>query len=173
MLALLRDYDVLWPAATAAALSWFEVVNVGVSILAPECIAGSSYSFYAYYVVEVTLPLICTASSVAIHWLATLLLRRLDPLGVRRRLQRTVPSWLAGLQLRRGGGVQAARTGASTLLRHTHTAGALRRCWRTALWLVTLLYPRAAMASLQLYSLHSLDTGTYLRADYSLMVRTR
>lgn len=35
MISLFRDYDVVWPGATEAALGWFEVINVGFSMLAP------------------------------------------------------------------------------------------------------------------------------------------
>ncbi len=35
MIALFRDYDVIWPGATNTALGWFEIVNVGLSMAAP------------------------------------------------------------------------------------------------------------------------------------------
>lgn len=35
MIALFRDYDVVWPGATNTALGWFEIVNVGLSMAAP------------------------------------------------------------------------------------------------------------------------------------------
>lgn len=35
MLALFRDYDVMWPGASSEALGWFEVFNVGFTMLAP------------------------------------------------------------------------------------------------------------------------------------------
>jgi hypothetical protein len=35
MIALFRDYDVTWPGATNAAMGWFEVLNVGFSMMAP------------------------------------------------------------------------------------------------------------------------------------------
>jgi len=45
------------------------------------------------------------------------------------------------------------------------------RCWKNAFWLVTLLYPRAAQAALQVFSLQKLDIGTFLAADLSVLVR--
>lgn len=45
------------------------------------------------------------------------------------------------------------------------------RCWKNAFWLVTLLYPRAAQAALQVFSLQRLDVGTFLAADLSVLVR--
>lgn len=35
MIALFRDYDVIWPGATNTALGYFEIVNVGLSMAAP------------------------------------------------------------------------------------------------------------------------------------------
>lgn len=35
MLSLFRDYDVVWPGATDSALGWFELANVGLSMVAP------------------------------------------------------------------------------------------------------------------------------------------
>lgn len=62
MLALFRDYDVAWPNSTHDAMGWFEVVNVGLSITAPECFIGKSYSFYYYYIFEMALPFIAVSS---------------------------------------------------------------------------------------------------------------
>jgi hypothetical protein len=45
------------------------------------------------------------------------------------------------------------------------------RCWKNAFWLVTLLYPRAAQAALQVFSLQRLDVGTFLAADLAVLVR--
>lgn len=44
-------------------------------------------------------------------------------------------------------------------------------CWKNAFWLITLLYPRSALTALQLFGWQRFDTGTYLKADYSIMVR--
>jgi hypothetical protein len=42
MLALFRDYDVMWPGASSEALGWFEVFNVGFTMLAPGQLSGHS-----------------------------------------------------------------------------------------------------------------------------------
>ena len=58
------------------------------------------------------------------------------------------------------------------LKRSASRAEALQaRCWKNAFWLVTLLYPRAAQAALQVFSLHRLDVGTFLAADLNVLVR--
>lgn len=61
------------------------------------------------------------------------------------------------------------------LLRASRSASRLQslrsRCWKNAFWLVTLLYPRAAQAALQVFSLQKLDVGTFLAADLSVLVR--
>ena len=46
-----------------------------------------------------------------------------------------------------------------------------RSCWKNAFWFVTLLYPRCAMTALQLFGWQKLDIGTFLKADFSIMVR--
>lgn len=45
------------------------------------------------------------------------------------------------------------------------------RCWKNGFWLVTLLYPRCSMTALQMFSTQELNTGTYLTADYDIMVK--
>lgn len=45
------------------------------------------------------------------------------------------------------------------------------RCYKNSFWFVTLLYPRCAMTALQLFATDTLDIGTFLRADYSVIVR--
>ena len=55
-LALLRAYDVTWPSSTDQALSWADIVNLGVSITAPQCFIGAHYNFYFYYVMQMALP---------------------------------------------------------------------------------------------------------------------
>ncbi len=39
-------------------------------------------------------------------------------------------------------------------------------------WLVSLVYPRCAQTALQMFSVQKLDVGTFLRADYSILIRT-
>lgn len=46
------------------------------------------------------------------------------------------------------------------------------RCYKNAFWFVTLLYPRCAQTSMQMFATQTLDVGTYLKADYSIRTRT-
>ena len=46
-----------------------------------------------------------------------------------------------------------------------------RRCYRNVFYLVTLVYPRCAQTCLQLFSFTKLDIGTYLSADFTILVR--
>ncbi len=46
------------------------------------------------------------------------------------------------------------------------------RCYKNVFYLITLLYPRCAQTCLQLFAVKKLDIGTYLAADYSIIVRT-
>lgn len=45
------------------------------------------------------------------------------------------------------------------------------RCYKNAFWFVTLLYPRCAQTSMQMFATQTLDVGTYLKADYSIATR--
>lgn len=56
MMALFRDYDLIWPESTHSAFNYFEFLNVGLTITAPECIVGSSYNFYYFYIFTMALP---------------------------------------------------------------------------------------------------------------------
>ena len=47
-----------------------------------------------------------------------------------------------------------------------------RRCYKNAFWFVTLLYPRCAQTSMQMFATQRLDVGTFLKADYSISTRT-
>ena len=46
------------------------------------------------------------------------------------------------------------------------------RCYKNAFWFVTLLYPRCAQTSMQMFATQTLDVGTYLKADFSIRTRT-
>jgi len=46
------------------------------------------------------------------------------------------------------------------------------RCYKNAFWFVTLLYPRCAQTTMQMFATQTLDVGTFLRADYSIATRT-
>ncbi|KAL4457343.1 hypothetical protein ABPG75_012208 [Micractinium tetrahymenae] len=146
MLALFRDYDVVWPGATKAVLSWFELANVGFMMLAPECFFGE-YNFYMLYIFQMTLPFACVGLCVAAYYGAQLALNWKDPGGTLRAAGVAADGavgWLEGLKI---------------------------RCWKNAFWFVTLLYPRCAMTALQLFGWQTLESGTYLKADYSIMVK--
>ena len=46
-----------------------------------------------------------------------------------------------------------------------------RRCYKNVFYLVTLVYPRCAQTCLQLFSFTKVDVGTYLSADFTILVR--
>lgn len=58
LMALFRDYDLVWPSSTQSAFSGFEFLNIGLSIAAPECFVGPSYSFYWFYTFTMVMPFI-------------------------------------------------------------------------------------------------------------------
>ena len=45
------------------------------------------------------------------------------------------------------------------------------RCYKNAFWFVTLLYPRCAQTSMQMFATQTLDVGTFLKADFSIATR--
>ena len=45
------------------------------------------------------------------------------------------------------------------------------RCYKNVFYLVTLVYPRCAQTCLQLFSVTKLDIGSFLSADFTILVR--
>eukprot|EP00887_Chlorella_sp_A99_P008033 scaffold12.g8033.t1 len=161
VLALFREYDVVWPSATGAALSWLDVFNVGLSVTAPECYIAS-YSFYYLWVFEMVLPVACILFCACVYVVARVALTSADPTGTARREPGSRAARLESLKLRRAG----------AMLRAVCLPAALSRlCWKNAFWLVTLLYPRCAMTALQLFGVQDIDGTSYLKADFSVVVR--
>jgi hypothetical protein len=68
LMALFRDYDVLWPSATADGFSWFDTFNVGLAMMAPECFMGEDYSFWSRWIFQMLLPLGAVGFCVAIYY---------------------------------------------------------------------------------------------------------
>ena len=56
--------------------------------------------------------------------------------------------------------------------RESHSRPCCRRCYKNAFWFVTLLYPRCAQTSMQMFATQTLDVGTFLKADYSISTHT-
>ena len=188
VLSLLRDYDLLWPRATFEALGWADALNIGVSVAAPECFVAG-FSFWHYYAFSEAAPVAAIALCVGIYFCAGAVRRRaarragaLERAGV---VSAAAPSTPAAAAAAAGGDGAAADSSSSStaplskeeehlrkLKRSVSRAEALQsRCWKNAFWLVTLLYPRAAQAALQVFSLQRLDVGTFLAADLSVLVR--
>lgn len=167
VLALFRDYDVIWPAPTSKGLSWFDTFNVGLSMMAPECSVGHTYSFYWKWVFQMLLPIGAVALCVGVYHAAGRELRR-------RRAAAAAAATAAATVLADGAG-EGPSGPATPSDRHSKVsewlAGVQQRCWKNAFWLLTLLYPRASSTALQLFAVQRLDTGTYLAADFSILVR--
>lgn len=66
IVALLRDYDLLWPDSTLAALGWADTLNIGISVAAPECFLPG-FSFWGSYAFSEVLPSAAVALCVAIY----------------------------------------------------------------------------------------------------------
>jgi hypothetical protein len=54
-MSLLRDYDVAWPTLTVSMLSYSDVFNVGISIVAPQCFVAG-YNFFVFYIATMAQP---------------------------------------------------------------------------------------------------------------------
>ena len=192
ILALFRDYDVLWPTATAAGLSWFDTFNIGMSMMAPECFIKGSYSFWSRWIFQMLLPLGAVALCVALYFLADFLLkgRVITPLpstsgsgqflvksDAENEGEMAAPSAAedgtsATATVIPPPTVEDESKAARRSRRFTEYLSSLKiRCWKNAFWLVTLLYPRSSMTALQMFGTQRLDIGTYLTADYSIQVK--
>ena len=55
ILSLFRDYDLRQPAETSEALGWADALNIGVSLVAPECFIRETRRFYVFYIATMTL----------------------------------------------------------------------------------------------------------------------
>ncbi len=55
LLSFLRDYDVLWPAATITLFSYSDSFNLGISVTAPECYI-KGYTFFTFYIATMAMP---------------------------------------------------------------------------------------------------------------------
>lgn len=75
ILALFRDYDVLWPSVSAQGFSWFDTFNVGLGMMAPSCFFGSGYSFWAKWIIQMLLPVGAVSLCMAVYFLAHKLLK--------------------------------------------------------------------------------------------------
>ena len=163
LLALLRDFDVAWPATTLQALGWADALNVGVSLTAPECLV-KGWSFWHYYTSSQALPAAAVALCAGVYLGAGAVVA-----SARRKAKAAAGG---ALPTDTEEGNQGSPPPPSPLPRAARLAAAVQeRCWRNAFWLVTLLYPRAAQAALQLFSLTRLNTGTFLGADLGVLVR--
>lgn len=173
ILALFRDYDVLWPTQTSTGFGWFDTFNISFSMMAPACFMGSSYSFYTKWVFEMLMPLGAVGLCIVVYFGARWLL-------VWANLHKEdTPA--GGQEAGHGGDahVLISSHGAPITENRSHGPGkwsrwldALKiRCFKNAFWFVTLLYPRSSMTALQMFGRQTLDTGTYLTADFSIMVK--
>ena len=187
VLSLLRDFDLLWPRATFEALGWADALNLGVSVAAPECFVGG-FSFWHYYAFSEAAPVAAIALCVGVYLCARAAGRRagrraeaLERAGVvfgaarrRRRRRRRLPTHRSSSDAS-SSSPSGSFQGEDRLRRLRRSVSRLEalqaRCWKNAFWLVTLLYPRAAQAALQVFSLQRLDVGTFLAADLAVLVR--
>jgi len=191
VLSLLRDYDLLWPRATFEALGWADALNIGVSVAAPECFVGG-FSFWHYYFFSEAAPIAAILLCVGVYFCARAVkkgkakkveaMKRAGVVVVEEATTTATATATATAEAEataNGADDEATLPALSDeqrrlrgLKRSVSRAEALQsRCWKNAFWLVTLLYPRAAQAALQVFSLQRLDVGTFLAADLSVLVR--
>ena len=139
-LGLLKEYDVAFPRGVDRILDALDLTNLNLSALAPGC-TDDSVNFYRSFVVGVSVP-------PAIVCVCALVYHRAE--AARRRHYAAFPN--------------------RTRTEHDAYENLKRRCARNAAWLLTLAYSGTAKTVFQLYNARRLDTGTFLRRDYSIRV---
>lgn len=187
ILALFRDYDVLWPSATGQGFSWFDTLNIGMNMMAPECFFGSGYNFWVRWITQMLLPILAVGFSIGLYFVADYLLKRRTKNANPAFLTETSPEPEALAQAEaeaseEGAGTSATKAAPAATPEEEKARGKYHRineylislkvrCWKNSFWLVTLLYPRSSMTALQMFGTQKLDVGTYLTADYSILVK--
>lgn len=179
ILALFRDYDVLWPKATSTGFSWFDTFNLSISMMAPACFM-SSYNFWTKWLFEMLLPIGAVSLSVAVYFGAKSIIFAILS-GSKRRVNRyrvngttlETPETLVDVHPTLPDGQQSLEENNRKPNRDwSEWLERLEiRCFKNAFWFVTLLYPRASMTALQMFGIQTLNVGTYLTADYSIQVK--
>ena len=139
-LGLLKEYDVAFPDGVDRVLDALDLTNLNLSALAPGC-TDDSVNFYRSFVVGVSVP-------PAIVCACALVYHRAE--AARRRHYAAFPR--------------------RTRTEHDAYESLKRRCARNAAWLLTLAYSGTAKTVFQLYNARRLDTGSFLRRDYSINV---
>ena len=139
-LGLLKEYDVAFPRGVDRILDALDLTNLNLSALAPGC-TDDSVNFYRSFVVGVSVP-------PAIVCFCALVYHRAE--AARRRHYAAFPN--------------------RTRTEHDEYESLKRRCARNAAWLLTLAYSGTAKTAFQLYNARRLDTGAFLRRDYSIRV---
>ena len=139
-LGLLKEYDVAFPDGVDRVLDALDLTNLNLSALAPGC-TDDSVNFYRSFVVGVSVP-------PAIVCACALVYHRAE--AARRRHYAAFPR--------------------RTRTEHDAYESLKRRCARNAAWLLTLAYSGTAKTTFQLYNERRLDTGSFLRRDYSINV---
>ena len=139
-LGLLKEYDVAFPDGVDRVLDALDLTNLNLSALAPGC-TDDSVNFYRSFVVGVSVP-------PAIVCACALVYHRAE--AARRRHYAAFPR--------------------RTRTEHDAYESLKRRCARNAAWLLTLAYSGTAKTTFQLYNARRLDTGSFLRRDYSINV---
>ncbi|KAL4548349.1 hypothetical protein Ndes2526B_g00925 [Nannochloris sp. 'desiccata'] len=200
LMALFRDYDVLWPSATANGFSWFDTFNIGLAMMAPECFM-TDYSFWSRWIFQMLLPVGAVGLCAAIYFGADWEIKRRDDKMLlekggknEKKCAGSVSIFVSSISPEDGLHTPAAATTAGSPIRsppltepalietqdknaarqkkiYDYLLGLRIRCWKNAFWLVTLLYPRASMTALQMFGTQTMDIGTYLTADYSIQIK--
>jgi len=198
LVALFKDYDVLWPSATADGFSWFDTFNIGLAMMAPECFM-TDYSFWSRWIFQMLLPVGAVGFCAAVYFGADWEIKRREK---KMQLQKggdndnhganvfivassifpedglpTPVTGTAGSPIRSPPLTDPdlfktrVKNDASFKKVYDYLLGLRIRCWKNAFWLVTLLYPRASFTALQMFGTQTMDIGTYLTADYSIQVK--
>ena len=162
MVGTMKTFSIMWPYNfLASTLSWFNVLNLTADVSSLTCGTYTTASnFYTTYVISLVLPALALATICIIYWLG--LARGLRVGAATAAAERQGPGEESPAERR----VDARWSTQRRWKRQWHLL-----CLRNYLWLTTLMYPGVSAVILQMFSRDTVDTGAYLRADYSVQVQ--
>ncbi|CAL8466229.1 g5765 [Coccomyxa elongata] len=133
LLSFLRDYDVLWPAATITLFSYSDSFNLGISVTAPECYV-KGYSFFTFYIATMAMPALALLLCIVVFIVASTAHKKLSNAPSFQREEEQEHN-----SVQCGFFVLSQHRRAKLLEFFLRMKG---RCYKNVFYLITLVYPR-------------------------------
>ena len=146
LISLFKEYDILWPSSTSEGFAWFGIIDVGPAMLAPQCLIGPDYNYWASWIAQMSLPVAILILCLGIYKITCAVLenRQNQANENNPELNDKFSTWLESLKM---------------------------RCWKNSFWLITLIYPASCFVALEMFGLQKIEEDTYLTADFSIIVK--